>query len=159
MSEKKSSSKKRRNRLVVAVVALVSLATTAVWAGGHRGHFGAERMRDFVEWKVDRVLDDIDADEAQRKVVSQVTDELFGSFQALHADRADVHAQALALWNSDKPDAAAAHALVDARMDAMRDLAHQATDGLLKVHATLTPAQRAEVAEMVEKHRKGRWGH
>ncbi len=158
MSEK-TTSKKRRNRIVVAVVALVSLAATAVWAGGHRGHVGAERMRDFVEWKIDRVLDDIDADEAQRKVVQQLTDELFGSAQALHADRADVHAKALAMWNSEKPDAAAAHALVDARMDAMRDLAHQATDALLKVHATLTPAQRAEVAAMVEKHRKSRWGH
>lgn len=156
MSEKRSPNKKRRDRIVVAVVALVSLAATAVWAGGHRGHFGAERMRDFVEWKVDRVLDDIDADDAQRKVVGQLTDELFGSFQALHADRAEVHAKAVALWESEKPNAAEAHALVDVRMDAMRDLAHQATDALLKVHATLTPAQRAEVSAMVEKHRKGR---
>ena len=43
-------------------------------------------------------------------------------------------------------------ALVDARIDAMRTMAHEAVDAAAEVHATLTPEQRAQVSKRLRRH-------
>jgi Spy/CpxP family protein refolding chaperone len=54
--------------------------------------------------------------------------------------------EAITQLSSDSPDAQKLHALVDARIDAMRAFAHKITDAALEVHGTLTPQQRKELA-------------
>ena len=43
------------------------------------------------------------------------------------------------------------HALVDARMDELRKLAHDAVDAGVEAHDVLTPAQREKLAKKAER--------
>jgi protein CpxP len=108
-------------------------------------------MAAFVTDRVDGALDDVDATPEQRARVHAVKDRLLASGQALRAERGADHAELLAAWRAQSPDAAALHARVDARLDALRAFAHQAVDGALEVHATLTPEQREAFAAKVER--------
>ena len=53
--------------------------------------------------------------------------------------------EALTELKKDSADANKLHDLVDARMDEMRDKMHGLVDGLIEIHGTLTPEQRAEL--------------
>jgi Spy/CpxP family protein refolding chaperone len=143
--------------LAVAVVAtgFVLLTGFRGGCGGHGGHDPA-RMAAFVTDHVDDALDDIDATPEQRAKIHAVKDRLLARGQALREGRAQTHAEVLAQWKSETPDAAKLHAMVDERFEAMRALAHEAVDSGVEVHGTLTPEQRAELTEKIER-RMRRW--
>jgi Spy/CpxP family protein refolding chaperone len=122
---------------------------------GHGGHDPA-RMAAFVTDHVDDALDDLEATPEQRARVHAVKDRLLARGQALREARAGAHAEVLAQWRSETPDAARLHAMVDERLEAMRALAHEAVDAGVEVHGTLTPEQRAEVTRKIER-RMERW--
>ncbi len=126
------------------------------FAGGcHGGHGRHGRdpaaMAAFVTERVDDALDDLDATPEQRTRIHEVKDRLVASARLAHEGRDEDHAAMLAAWRSPNPDRTALLARVDARIDALRALAHQAVDGALEAHATLTPEQREELARKVEK--------
>lgn len=104
-----------------------------------------------VSWKLDDALDEIDATEDQRLVFSASADRLlaavFAQRDAHRADRAAMVEQLL----SAEPDKERLHALVDARLEIARGLAHTAVDELLIGHKTLTDSQRSQLAAMVAK--------
>jgi len=137
------------------VVIAGGAAVLTGFAGGCHGHGGHGRdpaaMAAFVTNRVDDALDDVEATPEQRTQIHAVKDRLLESARAAHAGRAEDRAELLAAWRSTAPDAAALHARVDARVDEWRALAHQAVDGALEVHATLTPAQREELARKLER--------
>ncbi|AGC47722.1 hypothetical protein MYSTI_06449 [Myxococcus stipitatus DSM 14675] len=128
-----------------AVVAVVLLSGFA-FRGGHGPCPNPERIKQVVTWKLDDKLEDLDATDAQRESIHAVKDRLFTEgvqlAQEQHATRSEVVTQ----LESDTPDAQALHALVDARIEALRAFAHKATDAVLEVHGTLTPEQRKTLA-------------
>lgn len=140
----------------VAAVGALSLALVALtgFHGGcgarHHGRDPAE-MAGFVTGRVDDVLDDLDATPEQRARVHAVKDRLLADGASLHGGRREVHDALVAAWRSTTPDAAKLHALVDARIDAMRALAHQAVDSGVEVHGVLTPEQREKLARKAER--------
>lgn len=140
----------KRASIALGVVALVAVAALT----GFRAHHGHDpaRMNAFVTQRLDALLTDIHATPEQRQQITAMKDKLLADAQQLHATRAADHQELLAQWRSDQPDAAKIHALIDARIDAMRALAHEAADDALKVHATLTPEQRAQVTAKLEAH-------
>jgi periplasmic protein CpxP/Spy len=144
-----------------AVMAILAGATVlSGFAGGCHGH-GHGHGRDpaamaaAVTKHVDELLDEVDATPAQRKKVHEIKDRLLASARQAHDAHDADRAALLAAWRSPNPDRAALLARVDARIDAMRAFAHQAVDGALELHATLTPEQREQVAKKVER-RMGR---
>jgi periplasmic protein CpxP/Spy len=122
--------------------------------GGHHRHDPAQ-MNAFVTEHLDDALDDLDATPAQRDQLHAIKDRLLAKGAALRADHAASRAEVLSQWKSDQPDAAKLHALVDARIEGMRALAHEAVDSGIEAHGILTPEQRAKVTSKVEK-RMGR---
>jgi protein CpxP len=139
----------RRKRLLwIVPVALVGFLTLTGFAAHRCGH-DPERMRARVTARVEDALDDLDATPEQRARVIALKDRML---QDGAAAREGHHAAVKALagqWDQATPDAAAVHALVDARVDALRKLAHEAADAGLELHATLTPEQRAKVSRKV----------
>jgi periplasmic protein CpxP/Spy len=121
---------------------------------GHHGGHGRDpaAMAAFVTDRVDDALDDLDATPEQRARIHAVKDRLLAKAQETHAARGDTHSELLAAWRSETPDAARLHALVDQHVDAMRAMAHEAVDGAIEVHDTLTPAQREKLAAKAERH-------
>jgi Spy/CpxP family protein refolding chaperone len=130
-----------------AVVAFVLLTGFAMRGGGHHG-WGRdpERINQMITWRLNDKLDDLNATPAQRQSITAAKDRLFDEGKQLMEDQHAVRGEVLTQLESDTPDAKKLHALVDARIDAMRAFAHKATDAALEVHHTLTPEQRKSLA-------------
>ena len=130
---------------LVAVTAVVALAGF----GGHGrfSHHDPARMTRFANLKIDDTLDDLKASDLQRRAIHSSTDRLLQSGFALAQSHEATHAELLTQWNAATPDTAKLHALVDARIDSFRGFAHTAVDELVRIHDTLTPAQRTELSD------------
>ncbi len=135
---------------LVVVVGFVALTGFRGACGAHHGRDPA-RMAAFVTNHVDDALDDLNATPDQRTRVHAIKDRLLADVQKAHAGHDDAHAALLAEWKAETPDAAKLHALVDARVDEMRALAHEAVDAGVEVHGILTPEQREKITKKAER--------
>ncbi len=142
----------KKTLALVAALAAGFLVLTGFHGGcGHRHPRDPAEVNAMVTEHLDHALDDLAATPAQRQQILAIKDRLLATFTALRAEHQATHAQLLAQWKADQPDAAALHALVDARIDALRAAAHQAVDAGIEVHGILTPEQRAKVTAKLEK--------
>lgn len=139
--------------LSLAVVGVVGLAGFA--RGGGDCHRDPAAMKQHIDWRVDHMLDEIDATDSQRVKVNELKDDLMADGMKMREAKREMKDDVLALWNTENPDAAQAHAMVDARIEEMRKFGHEMADAALELHKTLTPEQRKELAEKV----KERHGH
>jgi Spy/CpxP family protein refolding chaperone len=137
------------------LLVLGATATLTGFAGGcgHHGRHGRDpaAVAAFVTDRVDDALDDLEATPEQRTRIHAVKERLLAAAQEARAKGGDHRAELLAAWRSETPDAARLHALVDAHLDELRAVAHQAVDGAVEVHGTLTPAQREQLAVKAER--------
>jgi len=131
--------------LWIVPVAAVGLLTLTGFAAHRCGH-DPERMRARVTARVEDALDDLAATPEQRTRVLALADRLLADGTAARDGHHEAVAALAAQWDRPAPDAAAVHALVDARVDALRKLAHEAADAGLELHGVLTPEQRAQVS-------------
>ncbi|MFL5345940.1 MAG: Spy/CpxP family protein refolding chaperone [Hyalangium sp.] len=127
-----------------AVLAVVLLS--GFRGGGWGGHRDPERIKQFITWKVDDKLEDLNATDAQKQTVHAVKDRLFEQGKQLAEEHQATRQEVLTQLESDTPDAQRLHSLVDARIDAVRAFAHQVVDAALEVHRALTPEQRKQLA-------------
>jgi protein CpxP len=133
--------------------AALALGLTALGATGCRHHRpDPARMEKLVNGQVADALDDLKATPEQRQTITAATTRLLASGQALRGDHRATMKEALGLWEAPSFDRARALALVDARVDAMRAMAHQAVEAAAEAHATLTPEQRAQVSKKLKRH-------
>jgi protein CpxP len=137
---------------LLALVGFVALTGFGGCGARHHGH-GRDpaEVAAFVTARVDDALEDLDATPEQRTKINALKDQLLAAGQEAHAGSQEAHEAVLAEWKSDKPDAQKLHALVDARIDAMRAFAHQAVDAGVEAHGVLTPEQRAKVTKKIER--------
>lgn len=133
--------------LLFAALAGGALALTA--AGCHAHRSSPER---FLTNRVEDLLDDVKATDAQRQQILAIKDKLLADGKALHAAHAGGKKQLLAQWESERPDAAAVHALVDAHAADMKRFGDEVADAVLQVHGLLTPEQRAIVTRKLQRY-------
>ncbi len=145
-------------KIVGAAGAVLALALGFAALTGFRGGCGLHghprdpaQVAAFVTDRVDDALDDLDATPEQRTRIHEVKDRLLAAGQKVRAGHDEAHATMLAEWKAEQPDAAKLHALVDARVEELRGLAHQAVDAGIEVHGVLTAEQRAKVTKKVER--------
>ncbi len=140
------------------VPVLLGLLTLFALATGFRGGCGGGHARDpaaidrMVTSHLDDALDDLDATPAQRAQVMALKDRVLQQGAALRQGGAETKKALVAQWDSASPDRAAVHALIDARIDAMRAFAHQAADAAVDLHGILTPEQRAKISKKIHRH-------
>jgi periplasmic protein CpxP/Spy len=146
-------------KLIVGIIAgAVVLVAAGVAFAAASSSRGPERARQFIAWRLDDALDDIDATDAQRAKAHALKDRLFDEGMKLRDSKEEIHARLVEQWRSERPDSAAVHRLVDQMVDEIRGFAHQAADSAIELHQALTPEQRAEVLKRAEEHR-GRHRH
>jgi Spy/CpxP family protein refolding chaperone len=140
--------------VAVALAAVLGVVGLTAFAGGC-GHHGPPRdpaqMAAFVNARVDDALDDLDATPAQRTQIHGIVDKLLASAQQARAGHDEARAAVVAQWKSDAPDRKALHDLVDARIEVLRKVAHDAVDAGVDAHGVLTPAQREKVAKKADR--------
>jgi Spy/CpxP family protein refolding chaperone len=148
----------KKRTLATLVAGAAGLVLLSGFAGGCGHHpRTADEISAAVTSHVDDALDDLKATDAQRQQIHAIKDRLLAEGLALRQAGEPVHQEVLAQWNSANPDRARLHALVDERIDALRAFAHDAVDAGVDVHDVLTPEQRAQVTQKVE--RMHRWAH
>gem|GEM_PF-3780198 len=129
-------------------------AASHVHAGPWRGHRAqsAAEVRAFMERRADRLLETVDADDAQREridaIIAQDAPQMFALMQEGRAVREELKAALLA----DRVDAnriAQGKRKLSALAERMADLG---VDGLASVAEVLTPAQRRQIADKLTQH-------
>jgi protein CpxP len=114
--------------------------------GGLRGHGrDPEMVHKFIQFAVNEKLDAIEATPEQRQKVQAVSDRLLQEAKALRQGKRELHDELFLLLAQEEPDAARVKALVRSRVQEFSRFADDATDGLLELHRTFTPEQRAQL--------------
>ncbi len=97
----------------------------------------------------------------QERVISQEAEALATELRALRADLRSVRGEVADLLDAPSLDPAALQGAIDGHLARLGDLRARLAETLAKVHATLDPAQRATLAELVRRgpHGHGRCAH
>jgi protein CpxP len=144
-----------RKKLVAAGAILVVGLPALLLLGGFRSAQGFRHhgdMMSFLEWRISAKLDELNATDAQKQEVRAVADRLKEEHKALHEQTKGFRSAVLAELGQDRPDPAKIHAIVDSRADAMKAFADKVVDGVLEVHAMLTPDQRKQLLGEFQGH-------
>jgi Spy/CpxP family protein refolding chaperone len=138
--------------MAVALAAVLGVVALVGFGCARHGHpRDPAQVAAFVNARVDDLLDDVDATPDQRTRIHAIADRMLAEAKGVHADHDQVRATFLAEWKAEKADKAKLHALVDAKADAWRKLAHDAVDAGVEAHDVLTPAQREKLAKKAER--------
>jgi Spy/CpxP family protein refolding chaperone len=137
--------------LVIGGVVALAMAATSCHRG-HRHFKDPAKIQKMVQWKVDDVLDDLDATDAQRREIEAAAASIVTDALKLRENRDARHAQVLAELRKAEPDAKALHALLDQRVEAMRAFAHRSVDTALEAYAMLDENQRIALLDEIEEH-------
>ena len=139
----------------IGTVVLVSIATFFVLGGvrrmfwmRHSGRWGRHGRRRMGGYFLDRVLDELGADDKQRTQVRSIREKLFDGLRGLRGARQELLAKVLDRMAQDELDAAALDAATDELIGKARAQVRQA---LVDLHATLTPDQRRKAVEMARR--------
>ena len=139
----------KKNRFLVLVglaVASFVLLTGFRHAGGPHGHGGPD-----MEKRVERILTEIDATPQQREQIKAITGRLAEQKKARRAERREDKKELVEFWKQANPDPSQIRAKIDEKVEAHRQSAYEMADAMIEIHRILTPEQRAEVAQLMEK--------
>ena len=145
--------------LVVTAVSAVALMSAL---GCHKrfGHHGdPERLREFAEWRVEKVLKKIDASEDQKEGVMTVVDGLITDLTAMHEDHGDMLETLLAQLTAETIDRAALEAIRVEKVGELDAASRRVVDAVASIGEILSQDQRLELVEEARNHHSWRRGH
>jgi len=138
-------------KIVMGAALFAAIALLAGFAV--QGPMHSKRPYGFLSYRINSMLDEIHASDAQRAQVNAIKDELFNEGLALKQANRNLRTDLVAEWDSKVIDSAKIHALVNDRVEAFRAFANKVADDAIKVHDLLTPDQRAQLkAELEHEH-------
>lgn len=132
------------------VLAVAGTATLTAWAhpgGGPGRHEGGAMMLGGSPKHIDRVLDSVDATEAQRTQVQQIAAAARADLKAQREAGRALREQQLQLFAQPTVDANAVEALRRQMLTQHDQASQRITQAMLDVSRVLTPEQRAKLAE------------
>lgn len=98
----------------------------------------------------DRLLDEVQATDAQRKQIRGIADKARADLRALHEKSREQHHNAMAIWTSPKLDAGEAEKQRQQMLAQHDQVSKRMTQAMLDVGQVLTPEQRAKAAALVK---------
>jgi Spy/CpxP family protein refolding chaperone len=137
--------------LVLAIALGVGGAAAAVAAGAHRR--GA--WQQMINNRVEKALDQIKATPDQRTTILQVKDQVLQALQQNRQQMRQNRPNLGQLFTADQLDTNALYAFANQRAQSVNQMAQVIVPALQKVHDTLTPAQRQQLAELWAQHHQG----
>jgi periplasmic protein CpxP/Spy len=143
-----------KTKLLTFTVLPVALGALALGCGGphHRGQMDPARMDHNITDHIEDYLDDAKASDAQRTKILAVKNRLLPEGVALATAHQKLRLEIAQQLASDRPDTARLHTLVDQQIEAARAFAHKSVDGVVEVHGTLTPEQRAPLTKKLRRY-------
>jgi protein CpxP len=120
-------------------------------AGAHHG-LDPERIAKRIDHRVDRVLDRVDATEAQRDKVSGILKTTLTDLTGMGIRPWETHSRFIALMRADTIDPAAFEALRAEQISNADAASKRVVQALTEAAQVLTPAQRRELVERWDRH-------
>lgn len=114
--------------------------------GGMMGFMGGGRM-------IERMLDSVNATEAQRSQIRQITDAARKDMQSQHDAGRSLRDEALQLFTQPTVDARAAEAVRQKMLAQHEAGSKRAMQAMLDISRVLTPEQRASLADKLKQRR------
>ncbi|GAB5606148.1 Spy/CpxP family protein refolding chaperone [Sideroxyarcus sp. TK5] len=121
------------------------------------GQMDTERMGKFADKRLDRMLDDVKASDAQKEKASAIVKAALEQGAPLAGKIRDNHIQMRKLMAATTLDKAAIEAMRAEQIKLADEASQRMTSTMLAVAEVLTPEQRAKLAEKMEKRRG--WMH
>lgn len=149
-------------RMIAAGMLLAISATVALsaWAGpgegGHGRHHGGAAHGMFMGQgrHLDRMLDSVNASEAQRAQIKQIVAQAAADLKGQREANRSLRERSLQLFTAPSVDAAAAES-VRQQMIAQHDTSSRRTlQAMLDVSRVLTPEQRAKLGELMKQRQQ-----
>jgi Spy/CpxP family protein refolding chaperone len=142
---------------LLAIVATVALVGACGRGGCHGGHRDFDEVRKFASWRLDDLLDDLDATDAQRVKIQTAAKDVLDDIEGMKKQHDSNKGQVFADFQAGREDPERLHALIDERFAEANGFAHRTLDRLLAAYNVLTPDQKQDVldewAEHMEDHR------
>jgi Spy/CpxP family protein refolding chaperone len=117
---------------------------------GMKGKGGPGMGLPFAGPGFDRLLDDVQATDAQRKQIREITDKARADLHVLHEKARGLHESAMALWTAPKIDAAEAEKQRQQMLAQHDQVSKRIMQAMLDVGQVLTPEQRAKAAALIK---------
>jgi Spy/CpxP family protein refolding chaperone len=135
--------------MVVAVAATFALSAWAM-PGGH-GHHGIDGTGMMMGGRgAERMLDGINATEAQRTQIRQIFKAAADDMKAQREQRRALHERGLQIFSAPTVDAAAAESLRQQMVQLNDQASKRRMQAMLDVSQVLTPEQRVKLAERMK---------
>ena len=135
--------------MVVAVAATFALSSWAMPAGhGDHGMHGADMMMG--GRGAERMLDGINATEAQRTQIRQIFQAAANDMKAQREQRRALHERGLQIFSAPTVDAAAAESLRQQMLQLHDQASKRRLQAMLDASQVLTPEQRVKLAERMK---------
>lgn len=117
---------------------------------GMKGEGGPGMGLPFAGPGFDRLLNDVQATDAQRKQIREITDKARADLRVLHEKARDQHESAMAIWTAPKIDAAEAEKQRQQMLAQHDQVSKRMMQAMLDVGQVLTPEQRAKAAALIK---------
>jgi periplasmic protein CpxP/Spy len=150
----------RRAWWLLATLSLVLAGGMAAqaWAFGGQGFpgFGPGMHKEFMQKRLDKMLDQAKATDSQRTAIKNIAARLQSEMEPLHQQHAALHDQMVTLFSADKVDSAAVEKLRTQVVALVEKGSQSLTRALVDAGNVLDAGQRQTIIkEMQERH--GRW--
>jgi Spy/CpxP family protein refolding chaperone len=150
----------RRTWWLLATLSLVLAGGMAAraWAFGGQGFpgFGPGMHKEFMQKRLDKMLDQAKATDSQRTAIKNISARLQSEMEPHHQQHAALHDQMVTLLSADKVDSAAVEKLRTQVVALMEKGSQSLTRALVDAGNVLDAGQRQTIIkEMQERH--GRW--
>jgi Spy/CpxP family protein refolding chaperone len=143
-------------RIVIFFAGGTVLAATLVACSHHRYHDPEKRG----EWLVEKVTDELELNESQKRKLELVRQEIVLARKEIHADRESTRTEVLAMLEQPQLDRQKVLSMVEQKTASVNQHAPRIVNALGDFYDSLSEAQRQElrthIAEMNE-HRHHHW--
>jgi periplasmic protein CpxP/Spy len=152
---------RRRRWWLFAALSLVLAGGMAAraWAfGGGAGFpgFGPGMHKEFMQKRLEKMLDDVKATDSQRTAIKNIVARLQSEVEPIHQEHSAIHEQMVKLFSADKVDSAAVEKLRTQGVALMEKGSQALTRALVDAGNVLSAEQRQTIIkELQERH--GRW--
>ena len=147
----KSPGRKRRPRWILTAIAgaLVLVVGGMTWSAvAHSGKsWNGERFERFVEWKIDDMLDEVDATDDQRTQVRAIATAAIADMGEFHEFKREGRQALVEALTKETVDREALETLRLRKLETADRASQRLLTALADAADVLTPAQRAELAE------------
>ena len=132
----------------IAGALVLVVAGTAISTGGYsKRYWGEERFDRFVEWKIDGMLDEVDATDDQRERVQAIVTATLADLEGARDLKREMRQDLVAVFTAETIDRGELEALRLRKLETVDSMSLRVLTGLADAAEVLTPAQRAELAE------------